>query len=77
MTEATVDKSTWLVELPNGSREWRERISGGYTVVKTEVALAASDHTHSSFNLSHEGGKMEITKLTIVDGIVTELEFGV
>ncbi len=28
-------------------------------------------------NLNHNGDKMEITKLTIVDGIITELEFGV
>ncbi len=77
MTGATVDKSTWLVELPDGRREWRERINGGYTVVKTEVAPAASDHTHSSFDLTHDGEKIEITKLTIVDGIVTELEYTV
>ncbi|KKM03635.1 hypothetical protein LCGC14_1772440 [marine sediment metagenome] len=77
MVEAAVDKSTWLVELPGGSREWRERVNGGCTIVKTEPAPALLNHTHSSFNLAHEGNKMEITKLTIVDGIITELEFGV
>ena len=28
-------------------------------------------HPHSGFDFAHDGGKMEITKLTIVDGIIT------
>lgn len=27
-------------------------------------------------DLAHDGDKMEITKLTIVDGMITELEYG-
>ncbi len=32
-------------------------------------------HPNNGLDLAHDGGKMEITKLTIVDGIITELEF--
>ncbi len=32
---------------------------------------------HEGLDLSHDGEKMEITKLTIVDGVITELELTV
>ena len=36
-------------------------------------------HSHPNYglDLAHDGEKMEITKLTIVDGIITELEFDI
>ncbi len=42
-----VDKATWIVELPDNTREWRERISGGYQVVKIEPPPAPIGHIHS------------------------------
>lgn len=50
MVEATVDKSTWLVELPDGRREWRERVSGGYNVVKVEDTPVTASHSHEGLD---------------------------
>lgn len=67
-TETTIGKFTWLQILPDGTRNWYERSDGGWSLVKTE---------NGGISLTHDGNKIEITKLTIVNGIITELEYGV
>ncbi|KKL84150.1 hypothetical protein LCGC14_1967560 [marine sediment metagenome] len=76
-TESNIGKFTWLQILTDGTRKWYERSDGGWSLVKTEPAPATADHNHGGLNLAHDGAKMEITKLTVVNGIITELEFGV
>lgn len=46
-----------------------ELCSGGVTDLHS--------HTTTGLNLAHDGDKMEITKLTIVNGLITELEFNI
>jgi len=45
-------------------------VSGGECGLHTHPTVP-----HGGLDLVHDGEKMEITKLTIVDGIITELEF--
>ena len=73
----TLDKVTWLKIFPGGSREWREFVNGSWVLTDTEPAPASADHNHGGINFAHDGGKMEITKLTIVNGVVTELEYDI
>lgn len=88
MADEVVDKATWIVELPNDSREWRERVSGGFQTVKTESAPAPLEHshpTHGDINLTgtvSAGGKAGITgsktiggfKFTFTNGLLTGFE---
>ena len=53
--------------------ELKEIEDGSWILKKT---LSFTDHTHSEFNLDHDGGKMEITRLKIENGIITALEYG-
>jgi len=72
MADATVDKSTWLVELPDGSREWRERINGGYSVVKTESAPVTTD---SEGNVTQDN--VQIKNLNIKSNLFVDGDNGV
>jgi len=64
MADEIVDKATWLVELHDGSREWRERISGGYQVIKVEPPLAPIEHSHPTH------GDINFTGTVSADGDV-------
>ena len=45
---------------------WYELVGGSWVLRDVPVGV----------DLAHDGEKMEITKLTIVDGIITEIEYG-
>ncbi len=82
------DKIIWLKILPDGSREWYERSDGNWSLIKTEAAPAAADHSHATLGdinftgtISADGdegitGTYEgtVKKIKVVKGIITEFE---
>ncbi len=66
-----INRYTWMKPKPDGSREWYELANDHWALVRTDLAAATADHSHSSYS-----GTVKIAnkRITIVLGAVTAVD---
>ena len=65
--------NTLVILESDGSKKWYKNVAGYWVLDRVQPVPAPIDHIHSGVTASYDD-KPKISKITVVNGIITELE---